>query len=780
MTTDTVHTRHLLSLSVALAAAFAIFGALPGGGLANASTQRQSFLVVDNSGANSATNSSLCATSKTCASALSDEFVGPFASWANAKTQYGATGNGVTDDTAALQHLLDDLGTPGHSDVGWLPAGTYRITGTLVMAARINVSLIGEDPTTTSIRWDGPVGGTMLSINGFAYSRFDRITFDGHRTAGVAVDQSWSGVGNYFDTGNEYADDVFQDAGTGLRGGARGYGFAETSILRCHFLRNTTAGLSLGNFNALDIWVWDSLFDSNRVGITNQPGAGNYDVYDSNFLNSTVSDLVIGNTGTFNIRGNTSKGSARFLSAGFTVNPALITLQGNMIIDPTSARAISVGNLGPVLLLDNKVQSLPGTVGPVVVIASFKPEDAFAFNNTFTVAKPISVKGRLHEIGTVVASSLSLSVPPLPGVLPNRHRTVFDVPGGSSGTVVQRAINAAVAVGDGAVVHLAAGDDPISQPLVIPSQSQIQLVGDGGMSRLVWAGGATGPVLSLLGPSKATLRDFQIEGTSSVEGIRVTNADQPGARIAILEAYLTSNSNLWVDRLDRTLVQLEDFEHSQATGTSVQIDGGPDAAGGHWDGGQTNLLSGASSDNALSYDVTDGAHAVIRDIWYETSSSASPQFLHLSGPSTVTFAGSRVSSPMKRTFPAIDIAGQSQIALLTDDIDDRVVISGSGSATDVLGLGLLGHSSAGYFQNSSTPAAHAMLLNSAQTSTCCNTGSVQVPEQGTYDPRFVTAMLAQARAAAPVVLSPTPSGVTDVRMFRVSVNRASVAIHLMP
>ena len=70
MSTYTDHTRHLLSLPVALVTAFAIFGGLPGAGLVSASTQRPSYLVVDNNGANSATSSSSCATSKTCANGL--------------------------------------------------------------------------------------------------------------------------------------------------------------------------------------------------------------------------------------------------------------------------------------------------------------------------------------------------------------------------------------------------------------------------------------------------------------------------------------------------------------------------------------------------------------------------------------------------------------------------------------------------------------------------------------------------------------------------------------
>ena len=40
---------------------------------------------------------------------------------------YGATGDGVTDDTAALQAALDT------NSVAYLPAGKYRITSELII-----------------------------------------------------------------------------------------------------------------------------------------------------------------------------------------------------------------------------------------------------------------------------------------------------------------------------------------------------------------------------------------------------------------------------------------------------------------------------------------------------------------------------------------------------------------------------------------------------------------------------------------------------------------------
>src|SRR5437763_15601030 len=246
-----------------------------------------------------------------------EEFVGPFPSWANVKTNFGAVGDGVTDDTAAIQKALSALG-PTNPTL-YFPAGTYRISQTLTLAGQVYVNIIGQDPSNTTILWAGSSGGTMLAFTGIAYSRFDRLTFNGQNNAAILVDQDWTGSGNYFDTGNEYADNVFEHATFIAFRCGHTAGCADTSMLRDQFINNN-AGAWIGNFNTLDLYFWDSLFQNNAVGVGNAlpglNGAGAFHVFNSVFENSTIADISYGNPGPFNFRNNYSIGSKRFLSGG--------------------------------------------------------------------------------------------------------------------------------------------------------------------------------------------------------------------------------------------------------------------------------------------------------------------------------------------------------------------------------------------------------------------------------------------------------------------------------
>jgi hypothetical protein len=759
-----------------------------------------------------------------------EEFVGPFPSWANLKTNYGAVGDGVTDDTVAIQKALAALG-PNNPTL-YFPAGTYRITQTLILAGQQYVNVIGQDPATTTILWGGSSGGTMLYVNGVTFSRFDRLTFNGQGNAGVAVDQSKAdGTSNYFDTGNEYADDVFENAGIGLRCGNLGYGCAETSMLRDQFINNTVAGVAMKNFNALDMWIWYSLFQNNAVGATNAQGAGNFHVYNSIFQRSTVADIQYGNTGVFNFRNNYSIGSNAFVQAGGTGSPDNVTMQGNTILDTTQALSIWQNDPGPVVFLDNIVRTSPtatttdtgfsylvtATSGPAIIVGGSPPlhhsGSLFSMGNTFSVgnistpciatpASPALGTSTCHEINDQVLpySSINPAMPTLPGTPPNNNRQIFEASPTGSGTActaaspcsIQQAItNAAKAEQSGAihpVAHIAAGAYNISSTITVPAtaNSGIQIIGDGSYSQLIWAGAVGGgPVMRLLGPSKAILRDFQAagynSGGNSIAGIEVDNADQAGSRIFMEQAALAdSQPNLFVDGLDYTNVELHDIQHwSAPTGTSINVTGGPSAAAGLWQGGATNIFAGVSLGNYLGYQVSNGARAIASGTFNDGGGCAPTctKVANVTGPSTFTYAGSFLALPSGSPVALSLNNFQGTAALLNLYTLGDVDINGNGGTGRVLGAGLVGPSTT-FFNNTSSPATTTEFLNGQADPTPGSGGNSVLPEQGCCDPAFLSAALNQLRTEQPTLLAPLASGVTDARFYRVFVEYFASGIHL--
>ncbi|PYR28226.1 MAG: hypothetical protein DMF98_03600 [Acidobacteria bacterium] len=614
----------------------------------------------------------------------------------------------------------------------------------------------------------------MLWVNGVAYSRFTRLTLNGNRRALVAVEQSWDHVRPHFDTGNEYSDISFVDAGYGIHGGFKGHGFAETSIRRSHFVRATMAGVSLGNFNALDIWVWYSTFDHCRVGVSNGGGAGNFHVYNSVFRESTYSDLFMGNTGGFSARGNYSaRSKAFFTSVGVTNNPATIDIQHNVVIDPIDSRAIGLGNQGPGLIVDNVIRSGSSATSSVVDWTSAIDADVASIGNTFTVARAITSNGRLMNFGDrlVARSAITAAEPALPGTLPNRKRSIFELPPGpDDGDRIQQAINAAaVQNGSRPVVHIPDGRYSISRTLSVPA-SDVQLVGDGYGTMLGWTGTGSGPVIRLSGPSKATLRELQIDGAGRAHGLLVENVDQVGSRVYMDQAQLRAakQTNLFVDGLDNTYVQLEDVGYAYSPeAVAVKVFGGPLSSAGHPTAGRTNIYSGASSGNRVSYEISRGARVLVRDLWYESGAGAG--FANVHDRAVFTVDGARISSPVNGSPPAFDIANLiGRVTILTTHIDDRVTIRGNGSRANVLAMGVFAEQKASsYFLNAASPPAHAVLANSRQLATVWGNRSTATKDEGEIDPVFIEDMLNQARRERAGPLSALSAGVTDVRMFRV-------------
>ncbi|MCY0915696.1 glycosyl hydrolase family 28-related protein [Massilia antarctica] len=73
---------------------------------------------------------------------------------------FGATGDGATDDTAALQKGIDKIKVENSGGVLYLPKGAYRITRALSLPS--GVSIQGESQTSTKIIYDGSAGASVI------------------------------------------------------------------------------------------------------------------------------------------------------------------------------------------------------------------------------------------------------------------------------------------------------------------------------------------------------------------------------------------------------------------------------------------------------------------------------------------------------------------------------------------------------------------------------------------------------------------------------------------
>jgi hypothetical protein len=706
---------------------------------------------------------------------MDDEFVGPFASWGDVRRDFGAVGDGKTDDTAALQKALDAVRQANRKfPVLYLPAGNYRITRTLYLTREQqdesqNIMILGEDPATTVIRWDGPAGGVMFDYGAW-YCKVGRLTLDGAGHAGTAVAH-----GRRFATYNEFCDMVFRDVGFGIEAGAKGgEGIAESVVMRCRFLRCTKAGISLQNFNSLDWFIWFTTFEDCGDGVTNIHGAGNFYVYQSLFRRSQTADIEIGNTGYFSFRDNTSIGSRAFLVTSLLSACSMLTIQGNTIID-TEDVPIQVDNLGPLLLLDNLIQSHAETAARVRYLAGF-----VSMGNTFTVQNPIrgqrsprTVDDRVVEYGSIRAK-----LPSMPGTPAKRDGTI-EVPVGGNAGAIQKAIEtAAKQQGRRPVVHLPAGVYPIGRTLVIPAGDDVELVGDGVATVLQWTGGENGLVLRTQGPTHATLRDLTIHGNKTATGLAVENCDQVGARILMDQAnvHVGGEVGLWIDRLRHADVSVVNFNHADQV-LGVKVVGAAATATNDSLSGRAVIFCGASSNNELSYEVVDGGRLLVRDTWYETTRL--PRFLRCEGAGEFTLHGANVATVYREREPMIDVNNfHGKLSFLNTIFatkDTQVAIHGDGRETKALLIALGNRSD---FLANESPNARVVLVESFRYMR--GGWALPVANRGVADDTFLREMLAQTRREQFRPLDPVAPDASDFRMYRVSVENARGGIRLSP
>jgi uncharacterized protein YjbI with pentapeptide repeats len=137
---------------------------------------------------------------------------------------FGAIGNGIADDTAAIQAALDT------GKAIYAPVGTYLISSTLRLAADGQIFYGAgtgnvNEPARTIIKWGGSAGGTMLSISNGTTENWQNCT-----------------IQDMFLNGNSLALTAVQGYDSTIAGGA----------WRNRYVNLTISGLTGANNTAFD------------------------------------------------------------------------------------------------------------------------------------------------------------------------------------------------------------------------------------------------------------------------------------------------------------------------------------------------------------------------------------------------------------------------------------------------------------------------------------------------------------------------------------------------
>ena len=169
---------------------------------------------------------------------------------------FGAAGDGSTDDTAAIQAALDAAYGSSSSPNGssgaiknrpvFFPAGNYKITRALTLKSVMGAHIFGAGRFTTTIQ-NVTSGGSVFVTNGCEYSRFERLNLIASGTNSVCFDLDFDGNGLPLQS-NTFSDIYFQTADIGLRIGNSGFMGSENLITNCFFANHRLYGLITKKF----------------------------------------------------------------------------------------------------------------------------------------------------------------------------------------------------------------------------------------------------------------------------------------------------------------------------------------------------------------------------------------------------------------------------------------------------------------------------------------------------------------------------------------------------
>ncbi len=130
----------------------------------------------------------------------------------DARRDFAARGDGVTDDTAALQKTIDAAATAASDAIAYLPAGTYAVTRTLHITG--HDYFVGGSGWSTRLVWKGPEGGVMMEVRDPLHVVLQDMMIGSHDAGamnnGLDVHQKGSGKRSHMTYDGVYVYGMYQ------------------------------------------------------------------------------------------------------------------------------------------------------------------------------------------------------------------------------------------------------------------------------------------------------------------------------------------------------------------------------------------------------------------------------------------------------------------------------------------------------------------------------------------------------------------------------------------
>jgi hypothetical protein len=251
----------------------------------------------------------------------------------------GARGDGVADDTAAIQKALDVFSGKPRSGRVYVPTGVYRVTKTLTYRGNVSEglnlegSVSASGPSGAVLRWDGPAGGTVLRLAGAVDTRVSNLAIDGRGKArhGVVVAYDGDRKAGASNVTLEHlaVGGCVGDGSAAILLGADGDQCDAIRVIGCKLVGHgapgtTRYGILTNTSNCKNFSIRDCVVVGFQVGISH--GGSGFCRIDGLACSSNTTADVRASTTHLSASDCNSEGSARLLVGGTGANPGSVLL----------------------------------------------------------------------------------------------------------------------------------------------------------------------------------------------------------------------------------------------------------------------------------------------------------------------------------------------------------------------------------------------------------------------------------------------------------------------